>query len=117
RNRNRLNRGEGAAMHVDSLKAGIERAVATREVGRIRAVGTGTVTVAVRGRNWRLGDRLRLYRRGGAPVMAEVVSLGPGVVQALPDGGTGGLALGDAAELLGALVLAPDRGWIGRIVA
>jgi flagellum-specific ATP synthase len=62
-----------------------------------------------------LGDRV-LIRGGSAPIGGEILRLARDGATVLPDGSAEGLAIGDVVDLIGATAIAPDDGWIGRII-
>lgn len=95
----------------DSLLSGLSGLRTVRRFGRVVEVGTVTTVVSGLSDVAGLGDRLSLGRIG-----AEVVSIRPEGLTVLPDGPTEGLALGDVAVLFGPPGLAPQDGWIGRII-
>lgn len=74
----------------------------------LHAVGLDRVAV--------LGDRVRLKRRDGRALGAEVVRLDGALVTLLPEDSGTGLALGDPVEHLGAPALRPSPGWIGHVL-
>lgn len=87
---------------------------AVRRTGRVTAVSAGTVTVSGLGAAVALGDRLAFP---DAPVTGgEVIAIAGDDAILLPDGPAEGLVPGQRAERLGAAGIAPDEGWIGRIV-
>lgn len=80
-------------------------------VGRITGLSRGTVEVRGLEQRARLGDRVRIGAIGG-----EIIRLSPQGAIALADGVTDGLTIGAPVELVGPAEIAPDDGWIGRIV-
>lgn len=95
----------------DSLIRSIADISPLRRVGRISAVGPATVSVSGLSDVAGLGDRVSFGRLGG-----EVIAIQPQGLTILPDAPTEGVALGDAALLFGPPCLAPQDGWIGRII-
>lgn len=95
----------------DPLVARIRQVRTVRRTGTVSAVSAGTVTVSGLGKTVAVGDRLRCGGVGG-----EVISLRDGLAHMLPDSAPEGLAIGAVAELLGPAAIAPDAGWLGRIV-
>ncbi len=85
-------------------------------LGRVTAIARGAVEVGGLGTSVALGDMLRVEPVAGAPVEGEVVVLSGDTVTLLPGGAVDGLSVGDRVRLLGHPALAPDDGWIGRIV-
>lgn len=95
----------------DSLRARIAGIRTTTRIGRVVAVGPSTVQVSGLSGVAALGDRLALGRNGG-----EVIAIAPNGLTILPDSPTEGIALGDTVAHFGPAMIAPDAGWIGRIV-
>lgn len=87
-----------------------------RHFGRIAAIRGATLTVQGLAGRARLGDRVLLMPAEGAAVAGEVLALGRDGAEVLPEEQPEGLAVGDRAELLGRSGLAPDDGWIGRVI-
>lgn len=94
-----------------ALGAEVAAIEVVRRVGRVIGVGRGVVHVTGLPRA-ALGDRVSF----GAMLRGEVVSLGPDAVGVLPDGPAEGLRIGAAVQHLGAASVAPDDGWIGRVI-
>ncbi|MEY4984798.1 MAG: flagellum-specific synthase FliI [Pseudomonadota bacterium] len=94
--------------------ARITSATPVRRSGTVTAISAGTVTVSGLGGVVALGDRLVFP--GAAMAGGEVVAIAGDDAILLPDGPAEGLVPGQRAERLGAAGLAPDDGWIGRIV-
>lgn len=88
----------------------------SRSIGRVRSVAQGTLSVTGLDRHAGLGDMVMLRGQRAAPAGGEIVALGGGQAAVLPEGGTDGLAIGDPVELCGPVTIAPDDGWIGRVV-
>ncbi|MEI6800517.1 MAG: flagellum-specific ATP synthase FliI, partial [Pseudomonadota bacterium] len=85
--------------------------VGTR-LGRVGAIGRGTVTVTGLGDVAALGDRVVL----GDAFGGEVVALQPEGITVLTDQSAEGLTLGALVRLQGQTGIAPDNSWIGRVV-
>ncbi len=94
-----------------ALRAQIAEVQVAVPVGRIAGLSRGTVEVRGLEQRARLGDRLRIGAMGG-----EIIRLSPQGAIALADGVTDGLPIGAPVELVGPAEIAPDEGWIGRIV-
>ncbi len=95
----------------DRLLARLAQVRAVRRTGVVTAISAGTVTVAgLPGAA--LGDRIRL----SAGLEGEVMALHPGAAVVMPDSMPDGLGTGAVAELIGPARIAPDAGWIGRVV-
>lgn len=99
----------------DSLLTELRDLRLARRIGRIEALGAGTLAVAGLSDVALLGDRV-LLRTAAASIGGEVVRLTQAGATVLPDGPVEGAALGDPVELLGAEGISPDHGWIGRII-
>ncbi|SIO49908.1 flagellum-specific ATP synthase [Rhodovulum sp. ES.010] len=87
-----------------------------RPVGRVRAAGSGTVTVTGLSERAGLGDLVEIRHGPGVRRRGEVLALAEGAVTVLPDGTPEGLSVGDRVVLLGPGKIAPDRRWLGRVV-
>ena len=85
--------------------------VCTR-IGRVSAIGRGTVTVTGIADVAALGDRVAI----GPTLGGEVVALQAEGVTVLTDQMAEGLTLGAAVRLIGQAGIAPDNSWIGRVV-
>jgi flagellum-specific ATP synthase len=88
----------------------------TRHFGRICAARGSTLMVQGLAGRARLGDRVLLHPAEGPPVGGEVLGLAREGAEVLPEDPAEGLAVGDRVELLGRNGLAPDDGWIGRVI-
>jgi flagellum-specific ATP synthase len=88
--------------------------IATR-LGRVAEASHGTVRIAGLQRLVGLGDRV-LIRSTTGPIGGEVLRIATDGATVLPDGASEGLAIGDMVDHLGPSLIAPDDGWIGRIV-
>lgn len=80
-------------------------------VGRIAEISAGTLRVTGLASHARQGDRVRIGPRSG-----EVIGLRAADALVLAEGPAEGLALGEEVRLAGPARLAPDIGWIGRII-
>lgn len=99
----------------DRLLGEIDEIRVARSIGRVTGVAQGVITVSGLDRRAALGDQVAI-RGTRARAGGDVVSLGPGLASILPESGTEGLGIGDEVELRGPATIAPDHGWIGRIV-
>ncbi len=99
----------------EGLRARIAEAQVVTRVGRVQDVGRGTLVLSGLSRGTGLGDRV-VIRGAQGPVGAEVLRLTREGVTVLPDAPVEGVAIGDPADLAGRAEIAPDDGWIGRIV-
>ena len=84
----------------------------TARIGRVSAIGRGTVTVTGIADVAALGDRVAI----GPTLGGEVVALQAEGVTELTDQMAEGLTLGAAVRLIGQAGIAPDNSWIGRVV-
>lgn len=100
----------------DGLRAEVAAIEVTRRVGRIRAIGRGSVEVRGLSHLAQLADRVEILRRDGPPTGGEVLALRPDHLMVLPDDAAEGFAIGDSVILRGRAEVFPDHGWIGRIV-
>ena len=89
---------------------------AVRQVGRVVAVDGGLLHVRGLERTARMGDQLRVYRRGSRSLGGEVLRLMSDCVVMLPDAAPEGISLGDRVALLDASTISPSQAWIGRVV-
>ena len=101
---------------LDILTAEIAGVDPVRPVGRITALGGGTVTVTGLSNKAALGDLVHLPDAHGNSVRGEVLTLTPAHVTILPDGAAEGLQIGDRVILTGQHGIAPHDSWIGRII-
>lgn len=98
----------------DGLQAEIADIEPVRAVGRVAETGRGTFLVAGLP-TAALGDRV-LAETGAGTLGGEIVRLGPAGATVLPEDDPEGLMIGARVELLGPAFIAPDVGWLGRIV-
>lgn len=98
----------------DGLQAEIADIEPVRAVGRVAETGRGTFLVAGLP-TAALGDRV-LAETGAGTLGGEIVRLGPAGATVLPEDDPEGLMIGARVELLGPAFIAPDFGWLGRIV-
>jgi len=87
-----------------------------RHFGRIAETRGATLRVAGLSGRARLGDRVLIHAAEGGARGGEVLALGRGVADILPEEPGEGIAVDDRVEHLGRCLIAPDDGWIGRIV-
>ncbi len=97
---------------LDHLTSLVRSTPIGRPLGRIGAITGGTVRVTGL-KSAAIGDRVRL---GPASLEGEVVAIEGSDRIVLADGAATGLTPGQPAVGLGALRLAPDDSWIGRLV-
>lgn len=93
------------------LRAQIRTVPVVTAVGRVAAVTGGTVRIKGLDHLAAQGDRFRIGRTAG-----EVLQLSPDGLVALMEGPVEGLTINTKAELIGAVQIAPDNSWIGRII-
>ena len=96
----------------DSLCAEIAAVGVARPLGRVVEVARGTLRGAGLETTARQGDRVVIDGRLGG----EVLTLARDGVVVLADGVVEGLAIGAEVALRGPAGIAPDDGWIGRVV-
>ena len=101
---------------LDAVTAEIANIRPVRPVGRISALGGGTVTVTGLSDVAALGDLVDLPDAHGNSVRGEILTLTPEHVTILPDGAAEGLQIGDRVVLVGQNRIAPDDSWIGRVI-
>lgn len=97
------------------LNSEISALRAVRKVGRVSAVDGGLLRISGLGRDARIGDQIRIYRRDGGDLGGEVLQLSADAIVMLPDAAPEGISLGDRAALLDASTIAPSSAWIGRV--
>jgi len=98
----------------DGLLAEIAATPVLRRVGRVVETRRGLVDVTGLD-GAALGDRVQITSRDGRSG-GEVLRLAEGRASVLPDASGDGMAIDDRVELLGRAEVAPDAGWIGRII-
>jgi len=98
----------------DGLLAEIAGSAPLRRVGRVVETRRGLVQVAGLDAA-AIGDRVLIQSRDSL-AEGEVLRLKPGVCFVLPDSSGDGMAIGDRVEHLGRAEIAPENGWIGRII-
>lgn len=99
-----------------ALRAEIAALEPDHAVGRVVAVESGLLRIAGLSQTARLGDRLRLRRDGAPDLTGEVLMLTAEDVAMLPDEAPVGISLNQPVVLERAGVIAPDEGWIGRVI-
>lgn len=107
------------APDLSQLAARIAALDTVHAVGRVVGLADLTVTVSGLANQVGLGDRVRIVSRTARRLEGEVlrISGGPGgLVEVLPAEPPAGLFMGDRVLVLGPMLLAPDRTWLGRIV-
>lgn len=97
------------------LQAEISAVKPVRAVGRVVALGRGTLSVSGLSGVAALGDMVEIGE-GASARTGEVLSLEPDVITVLPDGTADGLSIGATVAHIGNNEIAPDESWIGRVV-
>ncbi|WP_397541812.1 FliI/YscN family ATPase [Roseovarius salis] len=101
---------------IASLRAEIAALRPDHCIGRVACIEGGLVRVEGLSRRACLGDTLHIRRDGAPPLPGEVVRLSAEDITVLPDVAPAGVSLGQPAVLAHAGDIAPDDGWLGRIV-
>ncbi|MGO4916779.1 FliI/YscN family ATPase [Pseudogemmobacter sp. W21_MBD1_M6] len=101
---------------LERLKAAFSGLVTSRRIGRVSAVGGGVVEVSGLSDIAMQGDQVRVIPQNGPRIGGEVLSLSPRAITVLLGGSAVGISIGDLVELIGPVGLAPDPGWIGRVI-
>ena len=99
-----------------ALRAELSSLRLSRVIGRVSAVQGNTLRISGLSSEARLGDRVDIRRRSGAPLSGEVIRLEAASVMVLPESSPEGVALGDRVILGQAEAIAPSHGWLGRII-
>lgn len=99
----------------DGLRAEIAAIPVQRRAGRIAELSRGVLEVSGLSGTLALADRVEILGRG-LSFGGEVLALTPTRASVLTDAGPEGLAIGDAVLSAGRAEIAPDAGWIGRII-
>lgn len=97
------------------MKAAIADLEATRDVGRVLGVATGTVQIGGMSERTRVGDRAKIYA-GNNRIKGEVVRLDAQNVHLLIEGSPDGISIGDRVVFDQHKKFAPDINWIGRVI-
>ena len=97
------------------LGAEIRSLKSVRRVGRVSSVDSGLLHVSGLQSVARIGDQMRVYRRGKT-LGGEVLQLRSDCAVMLPDAAPEGISLGDRVALLEASTISPSPAWIGRVV-
>jgi flagellum-specific ATP synthase len=101
---------------IEKLRATIAELRPVRVFGHVIESHGQCVVLAGLAQDARIGDWVTLEPAHGARIGGEVVRLEGDAVHIFPNGDPSGLALGDRAELIGPRHIAPDDGWIGRVI-
>lgn len=100
---------------LETLRSAIRVIDPVRRFGRVIEIGGGIVRIAGADGDWRLGDRVEGWS-GDVPWTGEVIALEQGRILVMADALPDGAALGDRVMCLGSVGLAPDQGWVGRVI-
>lgn len=104
-----------APKRLEYLSATLRRTCLERALGRIRSISQTKLEVSGLSDRANLGDQVLVQGRAKS-LAGEVIAVADSGATVLVDGETSGLSLNDPVTLLGALVLAPDDDWLGRVV-
>jgi flagellum-specific ATP synthase len=85
-------------------------------IGRVRKIAAGVVTVTGLSDALHFGDMVEVLIKGAAPVKGEVVGITGGEALVLLAGRLGEVALDMQVRPAGRGEIAPDDGWIGRVI-
>ncbi|MGJ8588568.1 MAG: FliI/YscN family ATPase [Yoonia sp.] len=100
---------------LDQMRQAIETCAQTHKAGHVIGVSSGTVHCARAANDLRVGDRGIIHtqktRRSG-----EVVKLDQSGAHLMLDGTTDGVSINDPVVFFPAPRLAPQTGWIGRVI-
>lgn len=102
------------AQGLEQIAAAVRRDRVSRRVGRITGIEAGLLQVANLADHAATGDQVRIGPDG--LLRGEVLTMTDRHVAILPESGAEGLRLGHRVVLDGAAHLAPDDGWVGRII-
>lgn len=101
----------------DPLIAEIAELNAVRHFGRITATRGPVVVVEGLETRLRVGDRVRIgSNQAGGGLGGEVLAVSRAGAEVLAEGPVEGIAAGDPVQALGLSHLAPDAGWLGRVI-
>ena len=84
--------------------------------GTVRRIGGDTVEIGGLAGLARIGDLVRIVRKGQEPLAGEIVAMADGAVSAVAYGPLEGLRTGDAVTLDRNPDFRPDNGWLGQVV-
>ncbi|MFN3936832.1 MAG: FliI/YscN family ATPase [Gemmobacter sp.] len=98
------------------LRGQLQRTRVIRRVGRIAALSGGVLRIDGLSEVAAVADAISVCDRSGTLRSGEVLAIEAGQLRAICDGGGEGLGSGDAVVLEGAVRIAPDEGWLGRII-
>ncbi len=104
------------AIGFDQLIAEIDAVRPVREIGRVARIASGTIEITGLSGVAAQGDLVNIGTPGQPGRRGEILNLTRDFVTVLPDGDIEGLQIGEAVSLMGASRIAPDDGWIGRVI-
>lgn len=99
-----------------TLRAQIALIERSYPVGRITGLDAAGLRIEGLSSHVLLGEELIYEDAAGAAFRAEVTSLDPGIVRAVPFDAAEGLHIGALVRPAGGARIAPHDGWIGRVV-
>ncbi|MCC5972227.1 MAG: FliI/YscN family ATPase [Pararhodobacter sp.] len=100
----------------DPLLAELSDIRPIRHFGRISETRGGILIARGLSAHSRLGDRVMIHRRDGQVLGGEILVLGRRGAEILAEGPVEGVSIDDRVEHLGRNHIAPDAGWIGRVI-
>lgn len=100
----------------DPLLADLAEIRPIRRFGQISETRGATLLARGLSKQSRLGDRVMIECRDGTLLGGEILGLSPVGAEILAEGPIDGVAIGDPVEHLGRNHIAPDDGWIGRVI-
>jgi len=101
--------------HIAAMARAIAGVRIAHHEGRVVSARGGALSLSGLARVARLGDRVQ-GRTGEMTIAGEVIRVSASSVDILPEGGIEGVALGTRLRLSPPPALAPDTGWIGRVI-
>ncbi len=101
---------------LEQLCAEISSFQIAADIGRISSISRGVLEVSGLSDKAAQADLVEIKPKHASARMGEVLNLSKDTVTILPDGDTTGVQIGDEVILHGGVSIAPDDGWIGRVV-
>jgi flagellum-specific ATP synthase len=98
------------------LQADIARISNVRRVGRVVAVGSGSIEIAGMTHQARIGDQVEIAMRSGGRVAGEIVAISEATARAMTYAPCDGAAVGNLVTLVREAGVHPSESWVGRIV-
>lgn len=99
-----------------TLRSALGDVAVRRPGGRVVALSESGIRVGGIADSAALGDRVTVLARDGHPVAGQILGFSDGYADVLPEAACAGLAIGNRVIVDGPLAVAPDEGWLGRIV-